>query len=72
MSEIYFPSCNFTKASPEAAKRLRAYLKEKMPVAGCCLLAVGLLVGHLPAVAFRPLGSRCLLAACRRLGVCRP
>ena len=35
-------------------------------------LAVGLLVGHLPAVAFRPLGSRCLLAACRRLGVCRP
>lgn len=36
MSEIYFPSCNFTKASPEAAKRLRAYLKEKMPVAGCC------------------------------------
>ena len=36
MSEIYFPSCNFTKASPEAAKRLRGYLKEKMPVAGCC------------------------------------
>ncbi|MFR5901521.1 MAG: hypothetical protein ACLUIO_18840 [Neglectibacter timonensis] len=36
MGEIYFPSCNFTKASPEAAKRLRAYLKEKMPVAGCC------------------------------------
>jgi len=36
MSEIYFSSCNFTKASPEAAKRLRAYLKEKMPVAGCC------------------------------------
>lgn len=36
MKEIYFPSCNFTKASPEAAKRLRAYLKEKMPVAGCC------------------------------------
>lgn len=38
MPEIYFPSCNFTKASPEAAKRLRAYLKEKMPVAGCCRL----------------------------------
>ena len=36
MNEIYFPSCNFNKASPEAAKRLRFYLKEKMPVAGCC------------------------------------
>ena len=36
MATIYFPSCNFTKASPEAAKRLRAYMKEKMPVAGCC------------------------------------
>ena len=36
MNDIYFPSCNFTKASPEAAKRLREYLKEKMPVAGCC------------------------------------
>ena len=36
MNEIYFPSCNFNKASPEAAKRLRSYLKEKMPVAGCC------------------------------------
>ncbi len=33
---IYFPSCNFTKASPEAARRLRAYLSEQMPVAGCC------------------------------------
>ena len=36
MNEIYFPSCNFNKASPEAAKRLPFYLKEKMPVAGCC------------------------------------
>ena len=36
MGQIYFPSCNFTKASPQAAKKLRAYLKEKMPVAGCC------------------------------------
>lgn len=35
-SEIYFPSCNFTKASPAAARRLREYMKEKMPVAGCC------------------------------------
>lgn len=33
---IYFPSCNFTKASPEAAKKLRAYLAQSMPVAGCC------------------------------------
>ncbi len=36
MSEFYFPSCNFTKASPEAARRLKACLAEKMPVAGCC------------------------------------
>ena len=36
MGAIYFPSCNFTKASPKAARRLRSYLKEKMPVAGCC------------------------------------
>ena len=36
MNEIYFPSCNFTKASPEAAKRIRAYLRERMPAAGCC------------------------------------
>ncbi|MCI8664953.1 MAG: hypothetical protein HFG69_17210 [Hungatella sp.] len=36
MNEIYFPSCNFTKDSPEAARRIRAYLKERMPVAGCC------------------------------------
>lgn len=36
MNEIYFPSCNFTKASPEAAKRIRAYLKQRMPAAGCC------------------------------------
>ncbi len=36
MGTIYFPSCNFTKASPKAARRLRSYLKEKMPVAGCC------------------------------------
>ena len=36
MSEIYFPSCNFTKMAPAASKAIRAYLKEKMPVAGCC------------------------------------
>lgn len=35
-SFLYFPSCNFTKASPEAARRLQAYLSQAMPVAGCC------------------------------------
>lgn len=32
----YFPSCNYTKANPKSAIKIRAYLKEKMPVAGCC------------------------------------
>ena len=36
MSEIYFPSCNFTKMAPAAAKAIRSYLAEKMQVAGCC------------------------------------
>lgn len=36
MQTLYFPSCNFTKDSPEAARRIREYLKEKMPVAACC------------------------------------
>lgn len=36
MGNIYFPSCNFTTASPEAAKRIREYLSAKMPVADCC------------------------------------
>ena len=36
MSSIYFPSCNFTAASPDAARRIREYLEQKMPVAGCC------------------------------------
>lgn len=36
MHEIYFPSCNFTAASPDAAKKIRDYLSQKMPVAGCC------------------------------------
>lgn len=35
-SPVYFPSCNFTAASPVAADRLRAYLSGKMPVTGCC------------------------------------
>ena len=34
--DIYFPSCNFTKANPEAAKRLRRWMQARMPVAGCC------------------------------------
>ncbi|WP_322172575.1 hypothetical protein [Acutalibacter caecimuris] len=36
LGNIYFPSCNFTKASPQAAKKLRDWLKASMPVAGCC------------------------------------
>ena len=36
MENIYFPSCNFTKASPQAAKRLRDWMRERMPAAGCC------------------------------------
>ena len=35
---IYYPSCNFTKAFPETAKRVRAYLKtqDDVRIAGCC------------------------------------
>lgn len=36
MSEIYFPSCNFTAADKVTAQKIRAYLAQKMPVAGCC------------------------------------
>ncbi len=36
MGSIYFPSCNFTKASPQAAKLLRERMAGLMPVAGCC------------------------------------
>lgn len=36
MSEYYFPSCNFSAASPEAAKKILAYMKQRMEVAGCC------------------------------------
>lgn len=36
MSYVYFPSCNFTAASPEAAERIEAFLEKRMPVAGCC------------------------------------
>ena len=33
----YFPSCNLTKASRESSLKMRRYLKERMPVEGCCL-----------------------------------
>ena len=33
---IFFPSCNFNTLRPETAKKLRAMLAERMPVAGCC------------------------------------
>ncbi len=36
MQTIYFPSCNFTKASPRAAEKIRAYLEGRMAVAACC------------------------------------
>lgn len=36
MAGIYFPSCNFTKASPKAAQRLLSWMEGKMPAAGCC------------------------------------
>ena len=35
MSYVYFPSCNFTAASPEAAERIKAFLEKRIPVAGC-------------------------------------
>ena len=28
MDYLYFPSCNFTKDSPQAAQKIRAYLTE--------------------------------------------
>ena len=34
---IFFPSCNFTKASPLTAKKTRDYFMKIMQVAGCCL-----------------------------------
>ena len=33
---IYYPSCNFSIASPQTAKVVRNLLKETMPIAGCC------------------------------------
>ncbi len=36
MGDVYFPSCNFTAASRQAAEKLRACLSKRMPVAGCC------------------------------------
>ncbi len=36
MNELFFPSCNFTKASPEASRRLDELMAGLMPAAGCC------------------------------------
>ncbi len=33
---IYYPSCNFSAASPTTAKKVKAYFEKQMPVAGCC------------------------------------
>ena len=33
---IYYPSCNFAISSPQTAKKVREYLKEKMDIAKCC------------------------------------
>ena len=35
---VYFPSCNFTKAFPKTAERVRAYLETQpdVRIAGCC------------------------------------
>lgn len=34
--DIYFPSCNFAKAHPETEKRVKQYMKQLVPVVGCC------------------------------------
>ena len=31
---IYYPSCNFSAASPATAKKVKAYFEKQMPVAG--------------------------------------
>lgn len=42
MQNVYFPSCNFAKASPAAAKKLRGYLSAQgMLTAGCCRVEKG-------------------------------
>ena len=33
---IYYPSCNFSAASPATAKKVKAYFEKQMPVAGSC------------------------------------
>ena len=33
---IYYPSCNFSAASPATAKKVKAFFEKQMPVAGCC------------------------------------
>lgn len=35
---VYFPSCNFTKASPEVSEKIKSYLEKRFDarIAGCC------------------------------------
>ena len=35
--EVFYPSCNFARISPQAAKRVRQQMKGVMDVFGCCL-----------------------------------
>ena len=35
-NSLFFPSCVFTSASPQAAKKLQEIMAAAMPVAGCC------------------------------------
>ena len=35
--EVFYPSCNFARVSPQAAKRVRQEMKGVMDVFGCCL-----------------------------------
>lgn len=35
---VFYPSCNYAISSRENAQKLRAFMKEKMQVAGCCLV----------------------------------
>lgn len=36
MTQLFFPSCNFTAANPEASRRLGALMSRYMDEAGCC------------------------------------
>lgn len=34
---IYYPSCNFSAASPATAKKVKAYFEKQMPVAAASI-----------------------------------